>query len=131
MALIDFTDQTKLEYIRAGLNFVFSVGNITNVDKIIQQAQHLPESSRGEIMTIAEQLIQRGREETAQAMQHALQQAQAEKQQAQAEKQQAQAEKQQIALNLLRNGLDIEFVSQNTKIDVKTLEGLLEDNNND
>ena len=70
-------------------------------------------------MTIAEQLIQRGREESAEALR-----------QAQIEKQQAQAEKHQIALNFLKNGLDVEFVSKNTHIDVETLNRLLEEDKN-
>ena len=116
---IDFSDKKTLEYLRTGLNFIFVVGNIKNLDEVIQHAQQLPAESKGEVMTIAEQLIQRGREESAEALRLA-----------QAEKQQAQAEKHQIALNLLNSGLDIDFVSKNTHIDVETLNRLLEEDKN-
>lgn len=58
-------------------------------------------------MTIAEQLIQRGRDESAEALR------------------QAETEKHRIALNFLHSGLSIEFVAQNTQIDIETLKKLL------
>ena len=109
---IDFSDKKTLEYLRTGLDFIFVVGNIKNLDDVMQHAQQLPVEPKGEVMTIAEQLIQRGREKSAEALR------------------QAQAEKHQIPLNLLNSGLDIEFVSKNTHIDVDTLNRLREEDKN-
>lgn len=70
-------------------------------------------------MTIAEQLIQRGREESAEA----LRKAEIEKQQA---VDKIESERHQIALNFLRSGLPIDFVAENTQVAIEQLEQLLQ-----
>jgi hypothetical protein len=54
--VIDFADPQEIQFLRTALYYILNMGNIVDVEQFIKEAQQLPESVRGEVMTAAEQL---------------------------------------------------------------------------
>ena len=99
---IDLSHPLAVNSIKALLaNYMLSVGKLADVEQFIKDARQLPEPTRGEIMTAAEQLQAMGEER---GMEKGLEKG-----------------REEVAMNLLKEGLDPRFVARNAKLELAVI----------
>lgn len=105
---LDINDIVAIELLRTALNYLLNVGNIEDINQFVQKSKELPDNVRGEIMTAAEKLKSIGWEEgLKEGREEGIIKGQ-----------------EKTAVNLLKEGADIQFVARITDLDVAVVQKL-------
>ena len=95
--LVDLDVEMALQFVLSSVTYMLSVGNFPDINKLVEQAQSLPQPLRGEFMTGAEQLKAIG-------MEKGIDQ-----------------NREEITINLRRENAEPKFIAKVTEFDLATV----------
>jgi hypothetical protein len=103
--LMDLSKPQALNFSLTSLHYLIKVGNIVDVEQLIQGIQHFPEPIRGELMTAAEKLQAMGEER---GEERGL-------------KKGEEKGREEVAINSLKEGVDPKFVARITGLELAVI----------